>query len=102
MQANGKHIFAAVFTQARPARGGLYLRQHLYNETLAQITKQGGKVLTSLQAALDILNADYRNLNPASSHVIEGVEIAVAFLDFKTGLLHVFSNGSCRYITEPK
>lgn len=97
VQANGKHIFAAVFTQAKSTRGGLYLRQHLYSELLSQLTKQKGDVSVALQAAVDVLDADYRSLNPASHHILQGLEMAVAFLDFKSSLLYIWSNGSCRY-----
>ena len=96
VQANGKHVFAAVFTQAKSTRGGLYLRQHLYSELLSQLTRHKGDVSAALQAAVDILDSDFRNLNPASQHILQGLEMAVAFLDFKASLLHVWSNGSCR------
>ena len=95
-QANGKHLFAAVFTQAKSTRGGLYLRQHLYSELLAQLTKQKGDVPAALHVAVDVLNSDYQSLNPASHHILQGLEMAVAFLEFKSSLLYVWSNGNCR------
>ena len=101
LQANSQHTFAAVFTQARSARGGLYLRQHLYMELQAQISKKKGNLPAALHAALDILNDDYLNLNPSSRHILEGVEMAVAYWDIKTGLLYVLSNGNCRYACSP-
>ena len=97
LQANSKHMFAAVFTQTRPARGGLYLRQHLYMELQAQLGRKKGDAHAALQLAVDILNADYLSLNPTSRHILEGVELTVAYWDFQIGLLHVFSNGNCRY-----
>ena len=98
LQANGKHIFAAVLTQSRVARGAFYLRQHLYMELLDQLNKLKGDLHSALRIALDTLNKDFQNLHPANHHILEGVELAAAFLEFKTGKLYIASNGNCRCV----
>ena len=66
-------------------------------ELLAQLPRHRDSLSEGLQAAINVLDNDYKNLNPTSNHILEGVEAAVAFLDFKSGLLYIFSNGGCRH-----
>lgn len=97
LQASDKHVFAAVITQQKVSRGAHYLRQHIYMELLAHMKKQCGNMQSALKGALDSLNRDFGNLNPANHHILERIELAVAFLDFKTSELFIASNGCCRW-----
>lgn len=98
LQADSKHLFAAVFTQSTTARGGHYLRQHLHMELLDQMRKHKNDLASALQAAIQGLNKDFTNLHPFNHNLLEGVEMAVAYVDFATSKLHVASNGSCRCV----
>ena len=52
--------------------------------------------MTGVQAAIQSLNKDFVNLHPFNQNLLEGVSIAVAYVDFASSKLHLASNGSCR------
>ena len=95
-QADSKHLFAAVLTSSQTARGGHYLKQHLHTEVQAQIRKNGGDVPAAMSAALATLNKAFQNLHPFNKHVLEGVRLAVAWVDLTSSKLYLSSNGECR------
>ena len=97
LQVDSKHMFAVVLTSKASARGSHYLRQHLHTEVLAQIRQQNGSVPAALRASLDGLNKGFRNLHPFNPDVLEGVRLAVVYIDFAAHRLHIISNGACRY-----
>ena len=52
--------------------------------------------MRGVQAAIQSLNKDFTNLHPFNQNLLDGVSIAVAYVDFASSKLHVASNGSCR------
>lgn len=98
LQADSKHLFAAVLTQSSTARGGHYLRQHLHMELLDQMRRHKHDWAIALQAAIQGLNKDFTNLHPFNQNLLDGVEMVVAYVDFATSKLHIASNGCCRCV----
>ncbi len=49
LQADSRHLFAAVLTQAATVRGGNYLRQHLHMELLDQMRRHKNDLAAALQ-----------------------------------------------------
>ena len=98
LQANKKCLFSAVLKSPTGARGSNYLKQFLYEEVLAQRRKTTDFV-SALQNAVAVLNKGFQSLHPFNLDVLQGVEIAVAFADFQSNILHLASNGGCRYLT---
>ena len=54
------------------------------------------ELIACVQAAIQTLNKDFVSLHPFNQNLLDGVSIAVAYVDFASSKLHVASNGACR------
>lgn len=98
-QEGGDHLFSAIFKSSSPtARGGNYLRQHLYEELLAQQRKSPADLVSALHNSIAELNKGFQSLHPFNLDVLQGLRVVVAFVDFKSQKLLVASNGGCRQV----
>lgn len=83
LQAEGHHVLAAMLSCKPSAQGGRYLQRMLAREVLAQLRGRDGDAPAALAGALAALDQAFRNLHPFNGPVLEGVRIAVAFVDLK-------------------
>lgn len=83
MQADRHHVLAAVMSCSPSAQGGRYLQRMLAKELAAQLKYQDGDVQAALPGALAALNTAFRNLHPFNGPVLDGVRIALAYMDLQ-------------------
>ena len=82
-------LLAAVLTfgpEAQP--NGRYLQRNLQHEVLEQAAGTGDAA-AAVPAAIAALNSAYRNLHPFNGPVLEGVLVAVAYVDLREQTLHM-------------
>lgn len=92
-----KHLFAAVISTDRTARGGNFLRRNMYRELLHQI-KAVGEVHKAIRAAIFSLDRTWRDMHPFNKNVLDGVSLSAAYVDLSTNTLFLASTGCCRVI----
>ena len=92
-----KHLFAAVISAERTARGGNFLRRNMHRELTHQITAVGD-VHKAIRAAIFSLDRTWRDMHPFNRNVLEGVSLSAAYVDLSTNILYLASTGGCRVI----
>lgn len=97
-----RHVFAAVITSQATAHGGEYLKRRLHLELFHQVKAHHGAVVPAFKAALASLDRQFRALHIYNSYILEGVQLAAAWLDLNTNTLYVASNGSCRAVVSAR
>ena len=96
MQVGDDHILSAIVKSKPSARGGNYLRQHMYQEMLAQRRKTPTDLAAALHNTIEELNKGFQSLHPFNLNVLQGIQIVVAFADFSAKKVQVISTGGCR------
>jgi hypothetical protein len=82
-QADKQHILAAVMSCKPSAQGGRYLQRMMQKELAAQLKHRDGDVHAALPGMLAALNSAFRNLHPFNGPVLDGVRIALAYVDLQ-------------------
>ena len=76
-------MLAAVMSCNLSAQGGRYLQRMLARELAAQLKYRDGDVQAVLPGALAALDTAFRNLHPFNGPVLDGVRIALAYMDLQ-------------------
>ena len=92
-----KHLFAAVISADRTARGGNFLRRNMHRELVQQI-KAVGDVHKAIRAAIFSLDRTWRDMHPFNRNVLDGVSLSAAYVDLSTNILYLASTGGCRVV----
>ena len=92
-----KHLFAAVISADRTARGGNFLRRNMYRELLQQI-KAVRDIHKAIRAAIFSLDRTWRDMHPFNKNVLDGVSLSAAYVDLSSNTLYLASTGGCRVI----
>lgn len=92
-----KHLFAAVVSADRTARGGNFLRRNMHRELVQQI-KVVGDVHKAIRAAIFSLDRTWRDMHPFNRNVLDGVSLSAAYVDLSTNILYLASTGGCRVV----
>lgn len=92
-----KHMFAAVISADRTARGGNFLRRNMHRELVQQI-KAVGDVHKAIRAAIFSLDRTWRDMHPFNRNVLDGVSLSAAYVDLSTNILYLASTGACRVV----
>lgn len=92
-----KHLFAAVISASKTARGGNFLRRNMHRELMHQISAVGD-VHKAIRAAIFSLDRMWRDMHPFNRNVLDGVSLSAAYVDLSTNTLFLASTGACRVV----